>query len=239
MPSLDLGAFFNNTSVGAFLGSFSAFILGLLTYVYTKKRERWVVHQNTVVSVEHLLNRNLTQIYDNIFLIKGMISTFKRVNITDSILAEIENPPLATLFLNEQLVNSYIDYSAFVEKTNHDVKGINRSNDRVYDMAISKRLPHEQVINQLKYNIENLELMVAFLEDLLNETYTLGGLIRAFSNKHKLDIFARFNPTKKIQVTFDEIAEERAIFLSESEETIAREKNGRLAKIPKVIFSSK
>ena len=73
-----LGYFFNNSSVAAFMGAFFAFSLGLITYDYTKRREKWKLHHDGIVKTERLINRHLNGISGNIFLLKGAIETMDK-----------------------------------------------------------------------------------------------------------------------------------------------------------------
>ena len=155
-----MGSFFGNTSVGAFLGSFTAFIFGIIAYDYTKKREKWVVHHNALVETERLINRHLNQISNNIFLLKGSIDTFSKSAFSENELSALEDPDHMIDFHNIELINTYQDYEALLEKVNHDMVGWNKSNDRLFNVALSGRVPPQDIeINRQGLSKRSKELI--------------------------------------------------------------------------------
>ena len=225
--------FFSNTSVGAFLGAFSAFIFGLIAYDYTKKREKWVIHHNSLVKTERLINRHLNGITGNIFLLKGSIKTFAKSAFSENELDLLENPDYIIDFHNINLLNAYQDYQALLEKVNHDLLAWNKSNDRLFNVALSGRVPPEDIELNRKELSRRSEEIVHHLEDLLEEAYTTGAYVRKFMAVDKRDKFARLSPTEKIKLTLKQIASERKKFVKESEETVEKDRKGRLGKYGK------
>ena len=223
-------SFFNNTAVGAFLGSFSAFIFGIIAYGYTKRREKWKTHHDAVVKAEYLMNRHLNQIYRNIFLLKGALETYAKGAFSENVLSPIENPEFLHDFHNIEIINTYADYQSFVEKVNHDLEGWNRSNDRMFTAALSGKVPPPDIAVNIKHLAENTEEIIHHMEDLMEETYTMGAYIREFLKVDKRARLAYLKPTENIRITPEKVTAERIKFVKESEATMEKDREGRLKK---------
>jgi hypothetical protein len=226
-------SFFANTSVGAFLGSFTAFVFGILAYGYTKKREKWVTHHNALVKIEQLVNRHLNEITGNIFLLKGSIETYAKSAFSENELSPLENPDYMIDFHNINLINMYQDYQAFLEKVNHDLLAWNRSNDRLFNVALSGKVPPADIEANRKELSRRSKVIIRHLEDLLQETYSTGAFIREFMKVDKRDLFARLGPTEKIELTHKQLKIERNKFIKERENTMEKDRKGRLSKYNK------
>lgn len=226
--------FLNNAAVAAFLGSFSAFVFGIIAYDYTKRREKWARHHNATVKAEHLLShRHLNQISGNIYLLKGAIETYAKGAFSENVLSPIENPELLSEFHNIELVNTYADYQSLVEKVNHDLEGWNRSNERLFTAALSGAVPPDDIKLNRKNLAERTEEIKNHMEDLMEETYTTGAYIREFLKVDKRPRFARLKPTEKIKISPEKVKKEREKFVKESEETMQKDREGRLEKYKK------
>lgn len=225
-----LETFFSNASVGAFVGSFSAFIFGLIAYDYTKRRDKWTVHHTALVIAENLINRQLNGISNNIFLLKGSIETFEKEAFSENELYPLDNPPDFIDFLNIDLRNEYLDYQSLVEKVNHDLISWNRSNIRLFDAALSGRVSDESIDINRKGLLQRSKQIVEHLEDLMQEAYTTGAYIRKFIAVDQRDILARLFKTANISLTDEEVDEERKKYIKESEETMEKDREGRLKK---------
>lgn len=229
-----IDSIFNNASVSAFSGSFTAFIFGIIAYGYTKKREKWVSHHNALVKTEQLINRHLNEISDNIFLLKGSIKTYANNAFSENELNLLNNPDCMIEFQNIELINMYQDYQALLEKVNHDLQAWNKSNDRLFNVALSGKVsPADIEINRKELSRRSKEI-IDHLKDLLQEAYTTGAYVREFMKIDKRDFLARLGPTKNINLTQKQLKAERRKFVNESKNTIARDRKGRLDKYKKV-----
>lgn len=225
-----MGSFLNNAAVGAFCGSFSAFIFGIIAYDYTKRRERYKTHHDAVVKTENLANRHLNQISGNLFLLQTAIETYEKGAFSENVLTPLENPELQLDFYNLELINKYLDYQAFVEKVNHDMASWSRSNDRMFTVALSGRVPMDDITKNRDELAKRTKEMLQHLNDLMQETYTFGAYVREFL---KVDIrprFSRMKPIADIIISSEKVAKEREKFVKESEETMERDREGRLKK---------
>jgi hypothetical protein len=225
-----IGSFFNIAVVGAFLGSFSAFIFGIIAYDYTKRRERYKIHHDAVVKAENLANRHLNQISNNIFLLQGAIETYGKGAFSENVLTPLEDPELQLDFYNLELINKYLDYQALVEKVNHDMASWNRSNDRLFTVALSGRIPMADIAKNRDELAKRTKEILHHLEDLMQETYTFGAYVRAFLKVDKRYFFTRMKPIENISISEEKIAAEREKLVKESEETMENDREGRLKK---------
>ena len=220
----------NNAAFAAFLGSFSAFIFGIVAYDYTKRRERWKLHHDAVVKSERLVNRHLNQISGNIFLLKGALDTYAKGAFSENVLSQLDNPEISIDLHNLEIINVYEDYQALVEKVNHDLASWNRSNDRLFNAALSGRVPVADIdVNRKNLAVRTQEI-IHHLEDLMDETYTTGAYIREFMKADKRPEFANLKPTLDIHIDPKDVDKERVRFVKESEETMKKDREGRLKK---------
>lgn len=222
--------FFNNNSVSSFLGAFFAFIFGIIAYIYTKKREKWASHHNALVKTEQLLNRHLNDISGNIFLLKGSLETFSKGAFSENELNPLENPDFMTEFHNLELINTYQDYESLVRKVNHDMLAWNRSNARLFDVALSGRVGKDSIDKNRAELMRRTKEIVNHMKDLMESTYTTGAYIRKFMAVDKRDIFARLSPTENIELTKEELSAERVKYVKESRDTMERDRKERLGK---------
>ena len=229
----NIGRFFGNTSVGAFFGSFFAFIFGLIAYDYTKKREKWVTHHNALVKTEQLINRHLNDISGNIYLLNGSIKIFAKGAFTENELHPFDNPDYMIDFHNVHLGNMYLDYQSLLEKANRDMLAWNRSNDRLSELFLSGKVDRVS-INVNRQNLsKRSEEIIQHLEDLMALAYTTGAYVRKFMAVDKRDKFARLEPTANIKLTPKQVESERKKFVKESEKTMKKDRNERLSKFKK------
>lgn len=222
--------FLNNAAVGAFLGSFSAFILGIIAYDYTKRRERYKMHHDAVVKAEQLVNRHLNQISGNSYLLKGALDTYKKGAFSENVLSPIENPDLLADFYNLEIMNKYTDYQSLVEKVNHDTAAWNRSNDRLFTAALSGRVPSADIATNRKSLSERTVQLMQHHEDLMEEAYTFGGYVREFLKVDKRARFANLEPTGNVSISPKKSAKGREALVKESKETMEKDREGRLKK---------
>ena len=223
----------NNAAFAAFLGSFTAFIFGIMAYDYTKRRERWKLHHDAVVKSERLVNRHLNQISGNIFLLNGALDTYSKGAFSENVLDQLDNPEISIDLHNLEIINIYEDYQALVEKVNHDLASWNRSNDRLFDAALSGKVP----IADIDVNRKNLALrtqeIINHTKDLMEETYTIGAYIKEFLKVDKRPRFANLKQTEEIKITSKQIASERKRYVKESKEMMKKDRESRLKKYQK------
>ena len=223
----------NNAAFAAFLGSFTAFIFGIVAYDYTKRRERWKLHHDAVVKSERLMNRHLNQIFGNIFLLNGALDTYTKGAFSENVLSELDNPEISIDLHNLEIINVYEDYQALVEKVNHDLASWNRSNDRLFDAALSGRVSTADIDVNRKNLASRTQEIIHHMEDLMEETYTTGAYIREFLKVDERPKFGNLEQTKEITITAKQITIERKKFVKESEETMKKDREGRLKKYQK------
>jgi len=222
--------FLNNAAVGAFLGAFFAFIFGIIAYDYTKHREKWKAHHGGVVKAERLLNRHLNQISGNIHLLKGALDTYVKNAFSENGLNPIEDIDLAIDFHNIGIINVYMDYQSLVEKVNHDLGSWNRSNDRQFTAALSGVVHPADIAVNRKHLADRTKEIIQHLEDLMQETYSTGAYIREFLKFDKRARFARLKYTENISISEEQVAAERIVFVQQSEDTMKKDREGRLKK---------
>ena len=79
--------FFNHSSGGsssfwgAFLGAFFAFVFGFITYIVTRRRERFVQHKNALIKLERVLLKHLNDLATLETLANGIKKNASESNI--------------------------------------------------------------------------------------------------------------------------------------------------------------
>lgn len=228
-----IGNFFNNAGVGAFLGAFFAFVFGIIAYDYTKKREKWKLHHDTVVKAEYLINRHLNQISGNTLLLNGAVETYAKGAFSENVLTTIENPDFLHNFHNIEIINTYADYRALLEMVNHDLEGWNRSNDRMFTAALSGVVPPADIAKNREHLSDRTKQIIGHLEDLMSEAYTTGAYVREFLKLDKRPRFANLRQTEEIKISSKQVKAERKRFVKESEDNMKKDREGRLKKYNK------
>lgn len=225
-----ISTFFNNAAVGAFFGSFSAFIFGLIAYDYTKRREKWVTHHNALVKTEHHINRHFNDISGNIFLLKGSSITLAKGAFSENELSPLDNPDYMVDYHNIHLLNVYMDYQSLLEKANHDMLAWNKSTNRLFEVALSGKVDRISITKNRQELSRRTGEIISHLEDLMQSAYTTGAYIRKFMAVDKRDRLARLDLTANIKLTSEQVDKERKKLVQESERTMARDRTERLSK---------
>ncbi len=220
----------NTPFFGAFFGACFALLFGIIAYEYTKRREKWKIHNDAVVKAESLVNRHLNQISDNKYLLKGALEIYKKGFFSENVLTILENPVLSLDFHNLEIINNYLDYQSLVEKSNHDLEAWNHSNDRLFNAALSGVVPAKD-INANRENIaDKTKQTMNHLDDLISETYTFGAYVREFLKVDKRPRFALLKFTGKISISDELVAKEREKLVDESKKRSKEDYEKRLKK---------
>lgn len=132
------GSSFLGTLLGAFLGAFFAAIFGFITYIITKRRERFVEHKNSLVKLERVLNKHLNDFGTLSVLAKGMdhILGNGRPDVTRLFLLEIPND-IDMKLGSIDLCNKFLTYQICIDRINHNASSINHALTRIEDLFIS------------------------------------------------------------------------------------------------------
>ena len=206
----------NNAAFAAFLGSFSAFALGIVAYDYTKKRERWKQHHDAVVKAERLISRQIDQIFVNITLLSGAIETFNKEGFSENLLIQLENSEISIDLHNLEFINKYEDYHYLVEIANRNMTSWNRSNDRMFTSALSGKVKDEDIaVNRRNLSKRSSEVS-SQLKVLVNKSYTMGAYIREFIKDDKRPKFGNLELTSNISISSKRIARARKKFVKRS-----------------------
>ncbi|NNM43827.1 MAG: hypothetical protein HKM07_05740 [Chlamydiae bacterium] len=123
---------------GAFAGAFFAFIFGLITYIITKRRERFVQHKNALVLLERALNKHLNDFGALEVLIKGMQNILGQGKVDITRLFHVEIPEKLDIDLASiDLINKFFMYQISIDRLNFNMDSINRALTRIEDLFIN------------------------------------------------------------------------------------------------------
>ena len=222
-------------AIGAFLGAFSAFIFGLITFYFQKRFERYWKHKNAVVEIEHLLQSHLNQNSSNQFLFNGAIDTLQRNHMTYTILTELRLPDDLSLRIGDiDILNRYFDYQDPIEKINHGAKTWQGMNEQLQQSITGNpNLPAPIVHKTMEYLENQARSLLKFMEAQDIDTRNLLAYIRIYLRKdrHIWSIWwlKRKNNHKPI-ISEDEVEQEIKMLQKEIDE-ISKKSRDDIAKI--------
>ncbi len=203
----------NSQFWGSFYGSSLAFIFGLLTFFVTshisRKRERFMKHNNALVKLEQLLNGHI----DDISILKQDSKDFVALLKQDSLVTSRFNTfklieELSLELASISLINQYFSYSRLIMRYNLDFSSINYAFTRLEDAAFSntkldpgsRELLIVSILNKIK-SLDSLEV----------ESKRLLALARLYVYKNRniyptiAGLFNMFNPKISKEELNDEI----------------------------------
>lgn len=205
---------------GAFLGAFFAFIFGLITYLITKRRERFVQHKTALVKLEQLLNKHL----NDLGVLEQIASNQPQLAVgqpTTNRLFHLKMLPELPLELGSvKLVNKVFTYDLSIDRLNFNADSINHALTRIEDLFIGGQTPHIDNFNRAREWLGN------FVNDLkrVNErTIKLLLLTRIHIRKVKEKdnfVYGVFKSTWEQGISDKELNEEREAFTKEVEAII-------------------
>ncbi len=173
-------------AVGAFLGAFSAFIFGLVTFYLQKKFERYWKHKNAVVEIEHILQDNLDQNSANQYLLKGAIETLQ-AHMSYTLLTPLRLSEDINLRIGDlEVLNMYFDYKEPLVKVNHGMLTWQGVNTQLHQTIISNpNTPAPIVHKNMSILRSQAESLLKFMVGLDKDTQYLLGYIRLYMRKDK------------------------------------------------------
>jgi hypothetical protein len=143
--------------LGAFFGAFLAFIFGLITYILTKKRERFVLHRNALVKLERTLNKHLHDIGVLEQVITDSHTTLGRGHVTSNRLIKLEVPvEIESALANIELINKLFNYQLTLDRINFNSETTNHSLGRLEDMFLSGQPPHTTNFNIIRDRLASM-----------------------------------------------------------------------------------
>ncbi|MDE2233485.1 MAG: hypothetical protein KGJ90_05245 [Patescibacteria group bacterium] len=151
---------------GGFAGAFFAFLFGIITYVITKRRERFVLHRNTLIRLERVLLKHL---YD-LDVLQSVIVDSEAIigtgKVTSNRLIKLDIPDDMSSGLGSLTVaNKFLIYQISIERLNFNSDSINRALTRLEDLFVGGQIPHVENFNFVR------STLVSFNQELpgLNE----------------------------------------------------------------------
>ncbi|MDE2212996.1 MAG: hypothetical protein KGJ34_00435 [Patescibacteria group bacterium] len=146
---------------GPFLGAFFAFIFGLITFYYTKKREKFVRHRNALIKLERLMHEHADELLiakihadDTKKIVEANAVTdyrFKLLRLDTDILME-----LASI----DIINKYNFYSRSITRLNEDFAAKNRALTRFEDAKLANRTLAPESIDYLARSLGEISAAI-------------------------------------------------------------------------------
>ncbi|HEY1041391.1 MAG TPA: hypothetical protein VGE63_01560 [Candidatus Paceibacterota bacterium] len=146
--------------LGAFLGALFAFVFGLLTYIISKKNERFVLNQNALVKLERILHKHLNNLGILEAIATGAQDILKAQGIPTSRIFPIETPDQAEMDLIDiEFINKVHLYSMSLRALNFNIMTITHTLTRIEDLYINGRT----------IEAKNFEVIIRMLQGFLND----------------------------------------------------------------------
>ena len=210
----------SNTSSfwGAFWGASLAFLFGLLTYIITKRRERFIQHKNALVKLNKVLNEHL----NNLSALKSIITDNQIIIRQNKVpmhrLIELTIPDNLDMEIGSvDLINKFFNYKLSIDNLNFNTKSINHTLMRLEDLFI----------NGQQLADENFRLVENILTDFINklpkfneDTTKLVLITRIHLNKLRNKntfIYGVYNTQWEQDISTEDTKKEREKFLKEVE----------------------
>lgn len=167
----------------AFWGAFFAFLFGLLSLLLVKRWERFALHRNAVVKVEHLLNKYMDRICINKNLLQSTQGFLKNSKLTFNRFLDLKiEDDLDFEFENLSLINRYFRFKLGVMRINEDLQSFNHTLTRFEEMLIhGQPLPKEN----FDRTSESMNDFIIILSSFGEETKRLLAFCRVHGGKIK------------------------------------------------------
>lgn len=201
---------------GAFTGAFFAFVFGLLTYVVTKRRERFVQHKNAIVRINNILNRHLNDLsIINEFVINNeKILSMGRVPTNR--LFHLKLPEDIELEIaNKDLINKVFGYRLSTDQLNLNIDSVNHSLTRIEDLFINGQTILPENFNYIR---DTLNKFAEHIPKLIEEVMQLVTLLRVHHIKLERKntfISGVFNNKWDLNIKKETLERERKMFEQE------------------------
>ena len=195
---------------GAFAGAFFAFAFGLMTYIITKRRERFVQHKNSLVRLERILNKHLNDIGVLHKVVMDMSNTFAHRKVASSRLFNIELPKELDMEVgSKEIINKLLSYQVSLDRLNFNSSTVNHAITRIEDLFINSQI----------VPIENFSFVSTMLNGFLDSVPKVDEMAKRFLvtvrihlskvNKKNSFTYGVFNTTWDHNISDEEIKMER------------------------------
>ena len=164
-------SFINKTS-DAFKGAFLGFLVGVLTFIFSKYHELHTKRYNSLVYLEHELNECYNDLRDNTFQIEKALETDKLTLITpiELKLTEEDIKHLGRIELKNDIFPLYIDIKKYNHSFKQAIEMFERNISALKDFAIKEDSSENQIQNIIqaycKEHQKNLATIWEFGEKL-------------------------------------------------------------------------
>jgi hypothetical protein len=225
-------------ALGAFTGAFFAFLFIRVGEWLTRVYERQRTHYSALVKLEHILNKYLTYISDNVAAIDEISKIRQRTNGNPPMLSytRLDTLPIDENILldlvNIQLINELASYHVDIRKINDDIESINGLYDEIREAFVHHLISPEVYVSNFDGYVKKLNLVKAFFFCLNEATNRNLAIIRILARQRPIfnrflgNIFSKYQtmpPSKEIDTELIRLQEEEQETRRKS-----RERNNRI-----------
>jgi len=175
-----------DNATAAFMGAFFAFLFMRISDALTRIYERQVKHYNALVKLEHICNKYLNLISDNIFVIDDFIKITQQEAIQSNkpfiyfnVLHEFSIDKEITLnLINLELINEVFSFEVGIDKMNSSIGAVNRFYSDIKDAFLQKNIDFGTYKVNIQILIEKLKELKSFLLELEKENKQIAAKTR-------------------------------------------------------------
>ncbi len=201
---------------GAFWGAFLAFIFGLIAYRATKRWERFILHKNSLVKMERVLNFHLQELGFANDIIKDSLENLKDNKLTPDRIEKLnilENVDME--FGSLRIINDFMDYKTTVMRFNYNLNSLNHALNRFDEMLLVKP---ELITRNAEYAIYMLEGFQKDIPKIAESFKDYLIVIRIHIKKIKQKqsfLYGVWNSSWEFEISDKDLKKEREIFEDE------------------------
>ncbi|MEI8175085.1 MAG: hypothetical protein WCG28_04000 [bacterium] len=194
---------------GAFAGAFFAFAFGLITYVVTKRRERFVQHKNSLVKLERILNKHLNDIGVFHTVVMDMSNTFAHQKVASSRLFPIELPKDLDMEIGSvDLINKLLTYQVTLDRLNFNSSTLNHAITRVEDLFINSQSVPAQNFSFITQMLNGFLDSVPKINEMTKKFLVIVRIHLSKVNRRNSFTYGVFNPVWDHNISEEEIKSE-------------------------------
>ncbi len=209
----------NSSFWGGFSGAFFAFVFGLITYIVTKRRERFIQHKNALVQMDRFLNRRLNDLANLEEVVQRMGDSLSKGKVTSNRLFTLQIPEGVVMELGSiDLANKLFSYQLIIDRFNFNVATANHALTRLEDLFIAGRSIATENFNFIRETLENTLKEIPQFTNATEELIVLERLHQKKLRNKSSFVCGVFNSNWDLPITGEEIAKEHAALISEIEQ---------------------
>ena len=217
----------------AFFGAFFAFGFDRLSNMLTVAKKRRSEHFNSLVKIERLLNRILSQLDKNIQLAKDDTEALRSMKLLVWNLPPIPfKHDLSDDLMNIDYINDYFSFTIDIETLNHDLAVIMSMYNESKGLFLSKIVSPEDHKDNVAFTVKRLSELIKFMDSKIVNTKEMLAKARIILKEREQTVFLLgARPKKHYQKNIKELEREELLTLENEIEEIKKSSQDEIDKL--------